>query len=118
MRSPIIFRIAFNALVFLLFAYLFRQGLHVSTWQSATIAAIVLALLNQFVKPIIQLISLPITILTLGLFSIVINGLVLSIVDYMVDGFSLSSFGWNIALAILLSISNAWLQSTSKTRVY
>lgn len=118
MRSTIIFRIIINSIVFLLFAYIFPQGLHLRSFQFAILAAFLMAFVDQLVKPIIQLLSLPITVLTLWLFSFVINILVLMAAGYLIKGFSLSGLAWNVTLSIILSISNTWLQSTSKTRLF
>lgn len=84
-------------------------GIHSVGWQSMLIAAVILGLLNLFVKPAISLISLPLTILTLGLFSIVINSALLlltswiaehlSSIHFHVDNFLAAVFG-----AIIISI--------------
>lgn len=68
------------------------QGFYVDTTQTAIIVAIVMGLLNTFVKPVLQFLSLPITILTLGLFYFVINVLIVYLCAYLVDGFSVSGF--------------------------
>lgn len=73
-----IIRLILNALIFLFTAYLFREmGLSftIESFWWALLAAIILSILNLFIKPLLRLISLPITILTLGLFSLIINGL-------------------------------------------
>jgi putative membrane protein len=73
-----IIRLILNALIFLFTAYLFSEiGLSflIESFWWALLAAIILAVLNLFIKPFLHLISLPITILTLGLFSLIINGL-------------------------------------------
>lgn len=68
-------------------------------------AALVLAILNVLVKPVIKLLSLPINILTLGLFSLVINGFMLELTSFFVgSGFSFSSFGVAMLVAIAMSI--------------
>ena len=76
------------------------KGFYVDTPQTAIIVAIVMGLLNTFVKPILQFLSLPITILTLGLFYFVINVLIVYLCAYLVDGFSVSGF----VAALLFSI--------------
>mgnify|MGYP006379940739 CR=1 FL=1 len=68
------------------------KGFYVDTTQTAVIVAIVMGLLNTFVKPVLQFLSLPITILTLGLFYFVINVLIVYLCAYLVDGFSVSGF--------------------------
>lgn len=73
-----IIRLILNALIFLFTAYLFREmGLSftIESFWWALLAAIILSILNLFIKPLLHIISLPITILTLGLFSLIINGL-------------------------------------------
>ena len=68
------------------------KGFYVDTTQTAVIVAVVMGLLNTFVKPVLQFLSLPITILTLGLFYFVINVLIVYLCAYLVDGFSVSGF--------------------------
>jgi putative membrane protein len=73
-----ILRLILNTLIFLFTAYLFSQiglSFSIESFWWALLAAIILAILNLFIKPLLHLISLPITILTLGLFSLIINGL-------------------------------------------
>jgi len=76
----------------------------VSFWPAAVIAAVVLALVNAIVKPIVGLLSLPITILTLGLFSLVVNGLMLYLVAYLVDGVNTTGFLQTVIAALIISI--------------
>jgi putative membrane protein len=71
---------------------------------SIVIAALILGVVNTIIKPIFILISIPITILTLGLFIFVVNGFVLEIVAAISPGFSISSFGSAILGAFLLSV--------------
>ncbi len=77
------------------------QGFIVDSIQTAVIVAIVMGVLNTIVKPILQFLSLPITILTLGLFYFVINILIVYLCAYLVDGFSVSS----AIAALLFSLS-------------
>lgn len=81
------------------------QGFHVDTTQSAVIAAIVMGLLNTFVKPILQFLSFPITLITLGLFYFVINIALVYLCAYLVDGFSVSSVIAALLFSIGLSIA-------------
>jgi putative membrane protein len=67
---------------------------------------LVLAIVNALIKPIVSVITLPINVITLGLFSLIINGLMIWLVDYVLIGFTLSSF-WNaVIFAVVLSIVN------------
>ena len=79
-------------------------GIHVNGYVTAIIVAVVLALLNFLVKPILVILTLPATILTLGLFLLVINAIVILIVDYLVQGFSAESFWWALIFSVLLTI--------------
>ncbi|MCP1385713.1 phage holin family protein [Runella sp. CRIBMP] len=83
------------------------QGFYVDTTQTAIIVAIVMGLLNTFIKPILLFFSLPITILTLGLFYFVINILIVYLCDYLVDGFSVSSILAALLFSLGLSLAQA-----------
>lgn len=109
-------RILVNALIFLATAGFFQSGLagsyqhafYVSGIGIALLASFVLALLNAVVKPILFVLSLPITILTLGLFSVVINAIMLEMTAWFVgSNFAFSSFGVTLLVAIILSLCNA-----------
>lgn len=87
----------------ILAAYLI-PGFDVASMGVAVIASIVLAILNTLVRPVIKLITLPINILTLGLFTLIINGFMVWLTSQVVSGFLVSSF-WNAVLvALVLSI--------------
>lgn len=78
---------------------------------AALIVALVMSFLNTFVKPVLKLFSLPITILTLGLFSLVINVVIVYLCDYLVDGFNVSGFIQPLIFAFVLSIVNSLVGS-------
>jgi putative membrane protein len=80
------------------------NGVHLSDFKSALIFAVVLGCLNIIVKPIISILALPITILTLGLFSLVINAIIVLLTDYFIDGIRIDGFLWAFLFSILLSI--------------
>ncbi|API88828.1 hypothetical protein BKP56_05800 [Marinilactibacillus sp. 15R] len=103
-------RILANTIIFLALAG-FLDGFMISTWATALIAAIVFAGLNLFVKPILVLLSLPITFMTLGLFYFVINGLMLWFTASLVSGFEFSSFWMALVVALIVSALNAFLSS-------
>jgi len=79
-------------------------GVEFAGFGSAIIFAIVLALLNLFVKPILSLFGLPLTIITLGLFALVINAAIVLIADYFIDGMVVNGFWWAFIFSILLTI--------------
>lgn len=75
-----------------------------SFWPAAVVAALVLALVNAIVKPVVKLLSLPVTILTLGLFSLVINAAMLYLVAWVVDGVHTTGFLPTVIAAALIAI--------------
>jgi putative membrane protein len=101
----LIFRLLLNAL-FLLFASYVISGVQVNSFYAAVITAIVLGLINALIRPVLIVLTLPINILTLGLFTLVINGLLVMFVASFVKGFSVAGFWPAILLSIFL-----WLGS-------
>ena len=80
-------------------------GFHVRGWESAVLAALVLGLLNTIVKPILFVLTLPFTILTLGLFLLVLNAIVLGLTAWLVPGFDIpGGFGTTFVAALVLSV--------------
>ncbi len=79
-------------------------GVEIKNFWSAIIVAALLAVVNTFLTPIIQFISLPVTVLTLGLFALVINTLMIMLVDALVDGFKIKNFWWAFIFGILMSL--------------
>jgi putative membrane protein len=98
----ILLRLFFTWLAILLASYLLK-GIHVTDYISALVAAAVLAVLNSFVKPILVFLTIPITIVTLGLFLLVINAAIVYLVAYFVPGFKVDSFWWAIGFSLLVS---------------
>ena len=90
-------------------------GVTVDDFWTAVVVAIVLGLVNIIVKPIISIIALPITILTLGLFSFVINALMIMLVSYFVDGFQVDGFVTALIFSFVLSIISAILNILVKS---
>lgn len=101
-------KILIDSIIFLSLAGLL-DSFTVTSWPAAILAAIVLGLLNIFVKPILVIFSLPITFLTMGLFYFVINGLMITFTSYFVSGFQVASFGAAMGVSLLLSIINSIL---------
>ncbi len=83
------------------------SGIQIEGFVTALCVSIVLGLLNIFVKPIFVLLTLPFTIVTLGLFLLVINAVIILICDTIVGGFSVDSFWTAILFSIILSISQS-----------
>lgn len=102
-----------NTLALIITAYIV-PGINVSTFTSALLAAIVLGVINTFIKPVLVLLTLPLTILTLGLFIFVVNAIMLRITTLFVPGFTVD--GWIPAIlgAIVLSIASTILSTLAK----
>ena len=89
-------------------------GVNIDSFGTALIVALVLGLLNAFVKPILNLLTLPINIMTLGLFSIVINILILYIASALVAGFSITSLLSAILFGLILAVIGLVLPTPGK----
>ena len=98
-----------NALSLLAVAYLL-PSVTVESFYAAVIAALVLAIVNTVIRPVLVLVTLPINILTLGLFTLVINGLLFWFVASFVEGFQVTGF-WSALLGALLYSSISTLAS-------
>lgn len=85
------------------FAAWLLPGVTIDTIQTTVIVALVLAILNAIVKPILVILTIPITIVTLGLFLLVINIIIVKLTDYLIDGFTVN--GWLAALLFSLIVS-------------
>ena len=90
------------------------NGIHVTDFWTVLIFAIVLALLNIFVKPLLILFTLPITILTLGLFLFIINTLVVLMASKFVTGFSIDNFWWALLFSLILSFVSSAIDKREK----
>lgn len=90
---------------FLVAAYLL-PGFHVASFGDAVKAGILLGILNMIVKPVLGLLTLPITLLTLGLFSLVLNGLMVVFTDAILEGVRTDNFLWAIGAAVVISVVN------------
>ncbi|MDA2936146.1 phage holin family protein [Patescibacteria group bacterium AH-259-L05] len=106
----LIARLFLNA-IFLLIATYFMKGVEVSGFYSAIMTALFLGIVNAVIRPIFIFLTLPINILTLGLFTLVINGLLILFVASFVKGFEVSSFWAAVGLSIFLWIGS-WLTNT------
>lgn len=99
----LIIRLLVTAIV----AYLLTMilpGVHFAGFAGALIFSIVLAILNLIVKPILNILGLPLTIITLGLFTLVINAVIILIADYFIDSMQVDGFWWALIFSILLSV--------------
>lgn len=109
-----IIRILGNSLA-LYVAYYFVPGFIVNgSWKEYLLAGLFLGLLNLIVKPVLKMISMPFIILTLGLFTLVINGLLLWTVDYMFDFISISDITALLYATVIITIVNLFVSATAK----
>jgi putative membrane protein len=83
------------------------KGVDIDEFTTALTVAIVLGLLNFFVKPILVLFTLPVTIFTLGLFLLVINTIIIMLCDHFIPGFKINSFWTAMLFSIILSLSQS-----------
>ena len=105
----IILKLLLNALAVAITAYLMRPHVMLDGFFTALVVAVVLSLVNIFIKPILHILALPLTLITLGLFSFVISGLLVLLVDMLVPGFKVEGFLWAILFSLLLSNISAVL---------
>jgi putative membrane protein len=82
-------------------------GVHVDSLKVALFVALVLSFLNVFLKPLLILFTIPLTLVTLGLFLMVINGIIILVADNLIDGFEVSGFFWALVFSFLLSLSGS-----------
>jgi putative membrane protein len=106
-------KILVNSLAVIITAYLL-PGVHVDGMLTAIIVAVVLAILNTFLKPLLILLTLPITIFTLGIFLLVINALIILLASRVVSGFVVDGFWWALLFSVVLSIINGIFESSDR----
>lgn len=87
------------------------SGIYIDSISTLLVLAIVIGILNATLKPILNLLSLPVTFMTLGLFILIINGLVLSLAFLLVDGAAIYSFGTAVVASVVLSVVNWFLNA-------
>ena len=106
-------RLFFTWIAIIIASYIL-SGIHIKDNISALIAAAVLALLDSFVKPILVILTIPFTLITLGLFLLVINALIVMFGARLVDGFSVDSFWWALGFSMIVSLIVTLLESFDK----
>lgn len=94
---------ALNALCLMLLAYV-MPAVQITSFAWALVAALVLGLLNTIIRPVLIVLTLPVNLLTLGLFTFVINGFLFWLAAQVLEGFSIRGFGWAILAAIVYSL--------------
>lgn len=109
----LLLRILLSALAVVILAKIL-PGIGVDSYTTAIIVAIVLSLLNFIVKPILVILTLPITILTLGLFLLIINAIIILLADNLISGFEVTNIWWALLFSLLLSFLQSILYSILK----
>jgi putative membrane protein len=109
----LIFNWLVSAIAVAIAAYVL-PGVSVDTVVSALITAVVLGGINLLIRPVILFLTLPINILTLGLFTLVINAVLVLLASAVVPGFQVASFWWALLFSIVLTIVNSVLHRLSK----
>lgn len=84
--------------------------------NSLLITALVFGILNAIIKPVLIILTLPVTVLTLGLFTIIINAIILEMADYFIDGFIVLGFGTAIFASLFISIISIFLNNIFKEK--
>lgn len=103
--------ILINAILFIAIAGFFEDSFYISGFGAAIGASVILSFLNILVRPILIILTLPVTILTLGFFLFVINAITLQITDkIMGSSFEIASFGTALIIAIVMSLANLIIQ--------
>ncbi|MGN6494526.1 MAG: phage holin family protein [Agriterribacter sp.] len=87
------------------------KGIHIDSYWTALIFALVLAIVNLIVRPLLVILTIPLTIITLGLFLLVINALMVMLASRLVDGITVNGFWWALLFSLLLSIVSSILFS-------
>lgn len=98
-----------SSVAVLISAYLLK-GVHVDTITTALIVALFLAIFNAFLRPLLIILTIPITIFTFGLFLLAINAFIILIISYFVDGFTVDGFWWAFFFSIILSFTTSILE--------
>lgn len=108
-----ILRILLSALAVVILSKVL-PNVFVDNYFTAIVVAIVLSLLNFIVKPILVIFTLPVTIVTFGLFLLIINAIIILLADNLIDGFSVDGLWWALLFSLLLSLLQSVLFSLLK----
>lgn len=104
-------RLVILAATIFLISYLFPGLINVDSPMTALVVALVLAIINAFIRPVVLILTLPINIISLGLFTFVVNAFMLILASKIVPGFTINSFWTAILASLLISIVNTFISS-------
>lgn len=109
----VLMRLLISGLSVVITSYLL-PGIHIENFLTAIVVGVVLGIINTVIKPVLIILTLPINLLTLGLFTFLLNGLLVLLTSSLVPGFRVDSFGWAILFSILISCVSWFLDSLTK----
>ncbi|MDB5281089.1 MAG: putative rane protein [Bacteroidota bacterium] len=106
-----IIKLVLNAIAVVITGALLKSGIHLENFWYAILLAAVLSILNSSVKPVLIFLTIPATLISLGLFLLVINAFIIEIAAWILeDGFKVDSFWWALLFSIVLSLINSILE--------
>lgn len=108
-------RLLVSALAAMLTAYLL-PGVKIDNFITALILALVLAILNVLVKPVLIILTLPVTVVTLGLFLLVINAIIILFAAKLVSGFKVDGFWWALLFSVVMTIINSFMHGLASNK--
>ncbi len=111
----VIIRFLLNGLAVFLGSWLL-PGVDVDGYGTALVVALILSIANVVVKPILIVLTIPITIITLGLFLLAINAIIILMVDWLVDDFYVQNFWWALLLSLVLSVLNSFFDDITNDK--
>jgi len=110
-------RILLTSLAVLAAGFFFPEEIQLRDWTTSIMVALVLALLNSFVKPLFILLTIPITLVTLGLFLFTINAIMIELADWIIgEDFQVKNFWWSLVLSLAISLINSLARDDEKER--
>jgi putative membrane protein len=89
-------------------------GAHVNGFFDALVVSLFLALFSATLKPLLIILTIPVTVFTLGFFLLVINALMIILADYVVDGFQVDGFWWALLFGVIVAIVNSIFEGVSR----
>lgn len=111
----ILLRFLLSGVAVMLTAYLL-PGVVVTDYWAALLVAVLVSFSNVIIRPILIIFTIPITVLTLGLFLLVINAIIIMLVDYFVADFQVDGFWWALAFSLILSVFNSLFSDLTKKK--
>ncbi len=93
-----------NTIALMLTGFILSKGIWLVSWQAGLAGALVLGLMNAFVRPVLLFLTLPLNILTLGLFTILLNAAIFFSVGYIIEGVMIRNYPWAIAGSLVFSV--------------